>query len=170
MKLKFTLVIATLLICFNLTAQTKTGTVNSAYIIGSMPQMEKVLERTKNYSMKLDSSFQIKLTAFRKTLTAYQKVEKTLSDLDKNKRSAELSTLEKELDQFRKNGSQLLQLRRNEYMRPLYKKLDEVISQIAKENGYAQILTINGNQFAYFDEKYDITQKVLDKLGIKGKK
>ena len=52
-------------------------------------------------------------------------------------------------------------------MRPLYKKLSEVIAEVSKANGYTQILTTNGNQFGYIDERYDITKLVLEKLGIK---
>jgi len=37
---------------------------------------------------------------------------------------------------------------------------------VAKENGYTQILTITGNEFAYIDSKFDITELVLKNLGI----
>ena len=170
MKLKFTLIIATLLICFNLTAQTKTGTVNSAYIIGRMPQMNQVLERTNNYKIKLDSIFKSKGSLYNTLVKVYQDTTKTMSDIVRNEKFQELRVLENGLNQFERNGIKLLQLRRDEYMSPLYKKLNDVISQIAKEKGYSQILTINGNQFAYVDEKHDITLMVLAKLGIKEKK
>ncbi len=51
-------------------------------------------------------------------------------------------------------------------MRPIYKKLNSIITAIAKEDGYSQILTTDRNEFAYFDENFDITKKVLLKLGI----
>lgn len=167
MKLKFTLVIATLLLCFNTTAQTKLGTVNSAYIIGKMPQMKQVLERTKAYGITLDSIYKIKADAYTVKAEAYKKDEKTITSIEKEMQLKVLYGLEQELGQFKRNGTQLMQLRRDEYMRPLYKKLNDMISQIAKEKGYSQILTTTGNQFAYLDEKHDITQFILDKLGIK---
>jgi outer membrane protein len=52
-------------------------------------------------------------------------------------------------------------------MRPLYSKLSIAIQEVAKENGYTQVLTISGNEFVYIDEKFDITSLVMDKLGIK---
>ena len=79
----------------------------------------------------------------------------------------EINTLEQEIGNFRKNGPKLLQLQRDENMRPLYKKLSEVIAEVAKANGYTQILTTNRNEFAYLDERFDITKLVLEKLGIK---
>ena len=57
-------------------------------------------------------------------------------------------------------------LKRDELMRPLYTMLSEAIATVAKENGYTQILTITGNEFAYIDSKFDITELVLKNLGI----
>ena len=61
----------------------------------------------------------------------------------------------------------LMQLKQNELMRPLYKKLNDAIELVAKENKFTQILTVQGNQFAYIDEKFDITKLVMNKLGLK---
>jgi len=47
------------------------------------------------------------------------------------------------------------------------KKLNEAITEIAKQNGYSQIFTKAGNQFAYIDDAYDITELVMKKLGVK---
>jgi outer membrane protein len=60
----------------------------------------------------------------------------------------------------------LLKLRRDELMRPLYKKLSDLIAVVSKENGYSQVFTRTGNQFAYFDSNFDITKLVMYKLGI----
>ena len=38
-------------------------------------------------------------------------------------------------------------------MRPLYKRVSDVIILVAKEKGYTQVLTSSGNEFAYLDEK-----------------
>ncbi len=148
-------------------SQTKLGTVNSDLIIGKMPQMKNVLRRVENYGKKLDSTFQIKMKEYQTKIDAYKSVEKTLSDADKKTKIQELGSLEQEMNKFRQNGTKMMQLQRDENMRPLYKKLSEVIKEVAKANGYTQVLTTNGNQFGYIDEKFDITKLVLDKLGIK---
>ena len=51
-------------------------------------------------------------------------------------------------------------------MRPLYNKLNAAIAKISKEKGYTQIFTLAGNQFAYIDSKFDITELVITSLGI----
>ena len=148
-------------------AQTKVGTVNSDLIIGKMPQMKSVMRRVETFGKQLDSSFNIKAKEYQDKVKSFKAEEKLMTDDDKKNRILELQNIEQEMGKFRQNGSAIMQLRRDDYMRPLYQKLSEVIAEVAKANGYTQILTTNGNQFGYIDERYDITQLVLDKLGIK---
>lgn len=166
MKLKLTIIIALLAVGVT-TAQTKVGTVDMDFIIGKMPEMQKVLERVKNYGAKLDSTFQVKFKGYKAKVDDFSKNGKQLSDEEKKKRYQEIVGMEQEMKQFRQNGTQLMQLRRDELMRPLYKKVSGIIAQISKANGYTQILTTTGNQFAYIDERFDLTKQILAKLGIK---
>lgn len=166
MKFKIILFIVTLFTTLSY-AQTKVGTVNSDFIIGKMPQMKNVIRRVDNYGKRLDSSFQLKAKDYQAKIEAFKTAQKTLSEDDKKIKIKEITTLEQEIGNFRKNGPKLLQLQRDDNMRPLYKKLSEVIAEVAKANGYTQILTTNRNEFAYLDERFDITKLVLEKLGIK---
>ena len=77
-----------------------------------------------------------------------------------------MAGLEQDIKKYQKNGNTLMGLKRDELMRPLYTMLSEAIATVAKENGYTQILTITGNEFAYIDSKFDITELVLKNLGI----
>jgi len=50
----------------------------------------------------------------------------------------------------------------------LYTKIAEGLNEIAAAEGYTQVLSIgNGNAVAYADPAYDLTNKVMAKLGIK---
>ncbi len=166
MKLKI-IFILTLFFSGFTNAQTKIGTVNSELIISKMPQMKGVLQRVESYGEQLDSSFQVKASAYKAKVDAFKAEEELMTDDDKKNRIQELRVLEQEMTKFRQNGGAMMQLRRDQNLRPLYKKLSEIIQEVAKANGYTQILTTTGNEFAYVDENFDITQLVLDKLGIK---
>lgn len=166
MKLKITFILALFFIGFS-NAQTKVGTVDSELIISKMPQMKGVLQRVENYGKKLDSSFQVKATEYKTKIDSFKAEEKLMTDDDKKTRVQELRTLEQEMGKFRQNGSAMMQIQKEQSLRPLYKKLSEIISEVAKANGYTQILTTTGNEFGYIDERFDITKLVLDKLGIK---
>ena len=150
-------------------AQTKVGTIDSEYIVGLMPEVKVVVERAQEYGKRLDSSFTIKLQEYKVKLKDYQDNEKTFSDLIKKTKIEELTNLEQDIKRYQDNGNKLMQLKENELMRPLYKKLNDAISAVSKANRYTQVLTITGNQFAYIDERFDITKLVMSKLGVKEK-
>ncbi|WP_282072230.1 OmpH family outer membrane protein [Polaribacter atrinae] len=147
-------------------AQSKVGTVDSEYIIGLMPEAKIVLDRSQEYGAKLDSSFNIKVKTYQTKIEAFKKNEKTLGELAKQAEYKELAEMEADIKKYQQNGNQLMQLKQDELMRPLYKKLSSAIATVAKAEGYTQILTMTGNEFAYIDTKFDITELVLKNLGI----
>lgn len=165
MKLRL-LTIALVFTSLFATGQTKIGTIDSELIVGLMPEIKTVMNRLGDYAKKLDSSYQIKVKEYQDKVAAFQKLG-DVSDNFKKIKVDEIAELERGLQTSQDNGNKLIQLKRNELMRPLYKRLREVIGEIAKANGYTQILTTTGNEFAYLDEKFDITQMVMDKLGLK---
>lgn len=165
MKSKLILVIALIITSITM-AQSKVGTVNSEYIVGKMPQMKLALERVSNYGKQLDSTYLIKTNLYKDKVEAFKIIENKLSEAEKQVKINEIVNFEKEMGKFRQNGTAMMKIKREGYMRPLYKKVSELISEIAKIEGYTQILTTSGNEFAFIDERFDITQKVLAKLGI----
>ncbi|MFK8060864.1 MAG: OmpH family outer membrane protein [Polaribacter sp.] len=148
-------------------SQTKTGTVDSDYIISIMPETKIVFKRANDYGAKLDTSYTKKLDIYKAKLDTYRTNEKTMGELAKKTSISEIQTLEADLNKYRENGRKLIQLKRDELMRPLYKKLSDAIVEVSKANGYTQVLTVTGNQFAYADPKFDITELVMKKLGVK---
>ena len=166
MKLKITILFIAFISTISI-AQTKVGTIDSEYITNLMPEAKIVIKRAQDYGKKLDTSFAIKMKNYQDKIEAYKKAEKTMGELAKKAAIKELTELDQDIKRYQDNGNKLMQLKQNELMRPLYKKLGDAINQVAKENGYTQILTTTGNQFVYLDEKYDITKLVMDKLGIK---
>jgi outer membrane protein len=165
MKLKITIVFIAFISTLSI-AQTKVGTIDNEYIIGIMPETKTAIKRTQAYGAKLDSSFTIKVNNFKAQLEDYKLKEKDMGVLEKKTIQKELTTLEDDIKKYQKNGNTLMGLRKDELMRPLYNKLNAAIATISEENGYTQILTLAGNKFAYIDPKFDITDLVINNLGI----
>ncbi|MFQ3296582.1 MAG: outer membrane protein [Polaribacter sp.] len=165
MKLKITVLCIAFISSLSI-AQSKVGTIDSDYIINIMPEAATVVKMTQGYGAKLDSSFSIKVEDFQTRLEDYKLKEKEMGVLEKKTIQQELATSEQDIKLYQKNGNTLMGLKRDELMRPLYKKLNASISAVAKANGYTQILTIAGNQFAYIDDAFDITSLVIKELGI----
>lgn len=147
-------------------AQNKVGTIDSELVVGLMPETKKVLNLLSRYANRLDSTYQIKYKEYQDKVAAYQKNEKTFSEEYNKIKLEEITSIENELQQNQTNANRLIQLKRNELMRPLYRKLEGVISEIAKAGGYSQIISTKNTEFAYIDPNFDITKKVIDKLGI----
>lgn len=166
MKLKITVLFIAFISTLSV-AQSKVGTVDSDYIVNFMPETKIVIKMTQDYGAKLDSSFNLKVEDFKIKVEDYKKKEKEMGVLEKKTIQKELSTLEQDINKYQKNGNTLMSLKRDELMRPLYKRLGDAIAEVSKENSYTQILTTTGNQFAYLDDLFDITDLVIKKLGIK---
>jgi outer membrane protein len=166
MKLKITILFIAFISTISI-AQSKVGTIDSDYIISIMPQTKIVVEKTQEYGAKLDSSFSIKAKEYQDKVADFRKNEAEYGELMKKTLVKEITLMEQDLKKYQENGNKLMQLKQNELMRPLYTMLNVAIDAIAKENKYTQILTTTGNQFAYLDDKFDITQLVMDKLGVK---
>ena len=165
MKLKIIVLFITFISTLTI-AQSKVGTIDSDYVMGIMPETKRVMELTQRYGAILDSSFTIKVEDFKVKLEDYKSKEQGMGELEKKTIQNELAGLDQDIKKYQKNGNTLMGLKRDELMRPLYTKLSEAIAIVAKENGYTQILTITGNEFAYIDSKFDVTELVIKNLGI----
>lgn len=165
MKLK-TLFLSIALCSITAYSQTKTGTIDNEYVMSLMPEAKIVVQRAQKYGVKLDSAFQIKVKEYKDKLADFKNPKKTLSELEKKVIVNELQTLETDIQKYQQNGNQLIQLKNDELMRPLYQKLNKAIKEVAKANKYTHIHNIKGSDFAYIDTKYDITVLVLKQLGI----
>ncbi|TXD51179.1 MULTISPECIES: OmpH family outer membrane protein [unclassified Polaribacter] len=166
MKFKITFLFIVFISSFA-SAQLKVGTIKSDYIINIMPESKIVVEMSQAYGAKLDSSFSIKMKDYQDRVQDFRAKEKEMGELMKKVLIEELTALEQDVKQYQENGSKLMELKQNELMRPLYKKLNTAINEVAKQKGYSQVFTREGNQFAYIDEAFDITALVIEKLGIK---
>ena len=166
MKLKI-IVVVFCLAGFFANGQSKVGTINSEFIVGLMPEAKEVLKELNLYASKLDSSYQDKLVDYNAKVAAFQKLDPSLSENFKKVKIEEINELEQDLQKSQQNGNSLINLKRDQLMNPLYQILGEAITELAKSEGFTQILTSSGNEFAYIDEAFDITEKVMAKLGIK---
>ena len=166
MKSKILLLVVCLISSISF-SQNKVGTIDSDYIINLMPEAKVVVKRAQAYGAKLDSSFSIKMKEYKDKIELYKKNEKTMGELMKKTEISKLAALESDIKKYQENGTKLMQLKQSELMRPLYKKLNIAIDAVAKSNGYSQVFTVNGNQFAYISQSHDITKLVIKKLGLK---
>ncbi len=107
----------------------------------------------------LESTLRKKQTTFERQKVMYME----------NRRREEEQALKRQEEDLQRFLAQItdpergkLALKQQELLTPLLKRVNEVISQVAKEDGYDFVL--NATSVVYFNDEYNLTQKVLDEL------
>lgn len=159
--------ITTLLLFVSVTvfAQSKTGTIDIDFIVTKMPAFKEVQTSLETYGNTLDEDFKAKLKSYDSLLKSYKNEEAGLTLLQKQEKQKELLELERDIENFKNNGIQLIQIRRDEKMRPLYTEIGAALETVAKEQAYTLIMETN-DSMVYIDPSTDVTNLVLQKLGI----
>ncbi len=160
------LAIAIFITSLSFQAQTKVGTIDAEFILSQMPEVITVEEGLKTYNTKLQEDLQVTIKKYENLVANYQTNSATFTEEEKATKESEIISLENDIKNFRQKASVLMQVRRNELTQPLYLKIDEAMKVIIAEEKYTQIFNTSINGMAYADEKYDITEAVLKKLGI----
>lgn len=157
--------IAVLLLGLSGFAQSKVGAVDVDYILSNMPELSTVQGQLETYGRQLDASLTKKIDSYRILADAYQTGEAKFSETEKRTRQDSLVSLETDIQKFQQNGAKLMQIKRSEYLAPLYQKIGEALEKVAKADGYTQVMQSTAD-VVYLDPKYDLTQSVIKKMGI----
>ena len=163
---KIIVLLFTAIISISLNAQSKTGTIDSEYILSQMPELAKVEEDLKTYNKKLEDELKVKVDNYQAKVKEYQEKVASFTDPMKKTKQEEIINMENEIAKFRQNGSQLVQIEQNRLLQPLYQKIGQALEEVAKAEKYTQVFTITTSGLAYVDPNYDLTKKVAAKLGI----
>lgn len=156
-----------LIISVQLVAQTKTGTIDSDLILSKMPELTKIQEELKSFNSKLEGELKAKYNTYQAKIEDYQTKESTYTDLLKKTKQEEIINLENEITKFKQEGTLSVQKEQNRLLQPLYDKIDKILKEVAKAEGYTQVFTTSTSGLAFIEPKYDLTQSVMNKLGIK---
>lgn len=94
----------------------------------------------------------------------------TTPDAIKADKERELAGLQEGIQKFQQDAQTSLQNKQTALMDPIFKKVGKAIEDVAKENGYAFIIAPQvmggGDILLYSDEKYNVSNLVLKKLGV----
>lgn len=143
----------------------KVGTIDIDYILSVMPELEQVQQQVAQYKGGLESELQGKMNGLEAAVTNYRQNESTYTINQKKVKQDSLLGLENEINQYQQNGNQLLGLKQEEFMQPLYTKIGSVLEKVAESAGYTQVL-LRDNTVIYIDNRFDLTLQVIKELGI----
>lgn len=147
----------------------KVGYADIEYILSEMPETAKAKVDLDVIMNKLTKTRDSIVTDYNVKLEAYKKSKETLTESLKKEKEGELMRIQKGMQGFDTDIQTAMNYKKNEFLKPIYNKIGELVSLVAKENGYTHILNsqINGNSvLIYAEESTDISNLVI----AKGKK
>jgi outer membrane protein len=144
----------------------KIGYTNVNYILSISPAskvIQKQLEETQKQYMKTIEDKNKELEA---KFEAYQKGQATMLESIKRDKEEELRNLQRSIQTLQENAQEDIRKKENELVKPELDKIYKAVNEVAKANGFSHVL--NSDQvLLYAEEESDVTDLVLDKLGIK---
>lgn len=151
------------------TTSTKIGFADVDYIFSQMPEAKQIDTELKSTQTQLKNQIDSKTQEFQKKLADYQANMNTMLDAVRQNTERELTQLQENLQKLQQDAQTTIQNKQAQLMEPVYKKVGKAIEDVAKENGYTFILNqqIGGlDVILYGDEKNDVSDLVLKKLGV----
>jgi outer membrane protein len=151
------------------TASTKIGYADVDYIFSQLPEAKQIDTELKSTQAQLKNQIDAKYQDFQKKLADYQANLNTMLDAVRQNTERELQQMQQNIEKLQQDAQTTIQAKQTQLMEPVYKKVGKGIEDVAKENGFTFILNqqIGGlDVILYGDEKMDISDLVLKKLGV----
>ena len=149
-------------------SQSKVGTIDVDFILSQMPELPAAQQQVEAYGKQLDADLAKKYEAYNVLIEAYKTGEAGFTIAQKQQKQKEITDIENDITKFQQNGSQLINLKRDDALRPLYEKIGVALEKVAKAESFTQVLQTDV-VVVYLDSNYDLTLKVLKELGIEVK-
>jgi outer membrane protein len=151
------------------TAAVKVGYADVDYIFSQMPESKQIDTDLKSLQTQLKNQIDAKYQDYQKKLQDYQANLNTMIDAVRANTERELVQMQQNIEKLQQDAQTTVQTKQNQLMEPVFKKVGKAIEDVAKENGFTFILSqqIGGlDVILYGDEKMDISDLVLKKLGV----
>src|SRR5882757_4802335 len=148
----------------------KIGYAESDYIMAQLPDAKKIESELKTHGAQLENQMKAKYDDYQAKLKAYQSMPATTPDAIKSDKERELAALQENMQKFQQDAQSSYQKKQTDLLDPIYKKIGKAIEEVAKENGFTFIINPQipngGDILLYSDEKFNISDLVLKKLGV----
>jgi outer membrane protein len=151
-----------------LQAQTKIGWINSQEIMDKLPEAQDAQHQLDNIVAEWQNDLAKMQNDWQKKYEEYDKKKLILTEQQRADAEKDLQTLDKSIADYRtkkfgQNGE--LFAKQDELMKPVQNKIFKVLKDVAAEDSYDYILDKSSSTLLmYTSDKYDLTQKVLDRM------
>ena len=158
------------LFCTHLEAQNKYGHVNLGNLIAAMPETKDANTELETYQAQLVEKGEKMAAGLTKKVKDYEIAIAGggLSPVEQEKRLAVLRNEQQEILAFERELGQLVNVKRQELLQPIFDKAQGMINEVAKERGYSMVFDTSGavNGILFSVESDDIISFVKAKMGL----
>lgn len=154
--------VAGLLLAFSAQAQLKIGFVNAAKILDQAPQAEAARTRLEQEFAPRDQGLVDAQRALRSLEERLARDGAVMSDADRRNLERDIIAQKRELNRSQLEFREDFNIRRNEELGKLQKRVYDIIVQLAQEQRFD--LIINDGAVIFASEQVDITDQVLQRL------
>jgi outer membrane protein len=144
----------------------KFGYVNTIELIDLLPESRVADSLLAIYQQDIQTQYNTYVEEYSTKSQDYMKVKESVSEFVASSKVADLQALEKRIKEFENNSQALLQKRRQELLAPVLQRAQDLITEVAKENGYRMIFDTSTGSLAYAPESDNVIGLLKKKLGI----
>ena len=144
--------------------------IDSDFIMGKIPEYTEAKSKLDKLAETWTKDIEDRYKVVKQQKENFNKEEILLPSEEKAKRKSEIEKLEKEtLDlqsqRFGLNGDYFM--KRQELIKPIQDRIYTAMKKVAKAEGYSFVFDkANQNNLIYADSEADISEYVLDEMGI----
>ncbi len=149
----------------------KIGSLNMDYVLAAMPEIKSIQSTLSALQTQLQKQGEAKQQQYQQKAVKYQTEGPSMTLAERQQLEREIAALEEELQSFATTAQTKLETKQAELMGPINKRVGEALDAVVAEEGYTHIFNIGVPQAGleilfYTDPAYDISNKVLKKMGI----
>ncbi|MDR3287575.1 MAG: OmpH family outer membrane protein [Prevotellaceae bacterium] len=149
----------------------KYACVDTEYILGKIPNYKSAQEQVEKISAQYQKEIEDGYRNLDELYKTYQAEKALLTDAMKKKREDEIIAKEKTVKALQQkyfSAEGELTKKREELMKPIQERIFNAIKNFADDGGYATIFDLSNNaSMIYVNSRYDVSDKILEKLGYK---
>lgn len=152
-------------------AQQRYGFIDTEYILNAIPEYKSAQEQLDKMSLQWQREIEKLYVEIEEMQGKFRADQVFLSPEMREKREKEIAEKEavaQKLQQkyFGRNGD--LYKKRQELVKPIQDEIYDAVKDIAKAGNYGMIVDrANGPVVIYYNAKFDLSNKVLSKMGYK---
>jgi outer membrane protein len=147
-------------------AQTlKFAHIDSQALVQAMPETATAQKTLEEQAKGLEDQLASMQKEFQDKLAEYTQKADSLTDIVRQAKEEDLQNLQQRIQTFNQSAQQKLQQKQAELMQPIFKKANETIETVAKEQGVIYVFDSNAVLYKS-NASIDLLPLVKAKLGI----